>query len=222
MGQYFLWYNHEKKAYVDAFDFNDNVKISGYIHTSTEINNVLLMYLMNEWKGTRVVCFGDYWDPDETSNPFLKHIYEDIHDCPWDYAQDHFENVAVYFKDSWKEEFISEYERCLEYGDEYHGPDLSDPRCFTRDVEFVKYVINHDKHEYFDRFTKHRVDNPVISRWFDPTALLLLAGGGYNEPQFGMWIGDDVEATNDDAYVQTLGYEDCTQKYCDPFFFPKN
>ena len=34
MGQYFLWYNHEMKAYVDAFDFNDNVKIGGYVHTS--------------------------------------------------------------------------------------------------------------------------------------------------------------------------------------------
>ena len=55
--------------------------------------------------------------------------------------------------------------------------------------------------------------------WFDHTAMLLLAGGLYNEPQLGMWIGDDVEATNDDAYVQALGYEDCTQKYCDPFFF---
>lgn len=95
---------------------------------------------------------------------------------------------------------------------------LKDPRCFTREVEFVKYVINHTKREYYDRLTKQKSDNGEERR-FDPTALLLLAREGYEDAPFGTWIGDDVESSIDEEYVNLLGYDNCTQKYCDPFFF---
>ena len=224
MGQYFIWYNHAKQEYLDGDGFGEGIKLFANSNVNAGCINAVLTLMLDEWKGDKIVCFGDYWTEKPADNTFLQKIKNEIDDHPYDYALDHFEDKAVIFATANKKGYAEDVKRAKEFGEEYgyRGPmDLSDLELFSKETVFVNYVINHTKQEYYDRSSK-RLSDDENEKWFDPTGPLLMAAKGLKPYIFGVWIGDELEVTNDVTYVTSLGYRDCTNVYSFQHFFEQD
>ena len=215
MGQYFLWYNAEKRQYLSAFDFDWSVKENGYLSVSA--TNAMFTLLATDWRGTRVILLGDYKALNNETNPLLAYIEKNIGSYPWDDAYEKCERMGPYFKEAevMKEEIIEcEPEDAELY---YREPvNYSDSKYFSRDIVFMRYVINHSKKEFYDREAILNRDSD--DDWFDPFAFLVIAADNYDKECFGQWIGDCVEVSNDPEYVCQLGYHDVTDIYTYDYF----
>ena len=80
---------------------------------------------------------------------------------------------------------------------------------FIRDSKFFRYTINHTKKEYFDIEKTQLYENAegrLIA--INPLPLLMSFYGPYDAP--GLWLGDDIEVSNDPPSAE---YKDKSYEY---------
>ena len=212
MGQYFLWANLDKGAYIDAGDFGCSVKENGYLGKDCTATNAVMTLLANEWKGDRIVLVGDY-DRNENHIPLVEEAIGKYGDCIWDAAIESFENVARYFKGCQIEEIMEDdadrAEQCrIRTIDSFYVDSIE-----TKSIRRYRFVYNHTKKEYFEIASADDEE-----RWLNPLSYLLISAEYYVSSAYGHWIGDDIGVTNDPDEINNFGYKDMTDVYTLDYF----
>ncbi|MBQ6217672.1 MAG: hypothetical protein IJK53_09855 [Erysipelotrichaceae bacterium] len=204
MHQQFLWVNYDKPQYLSSSDFsNEKIRnFAGYTWNPGKCSSALYTLMGDLWKGDRLILIGQYRDENER-NPMVIQMRSRFDDMEymgniWYGATLQYENAGRLFTTS----NINE--------DDEEGTHYIEP-------VFYRYVLNHTKHEYFYRYNLKSVNN-----WLNPLAFLLMNGKGRCGGKYGMWIGDELEVTNDKGKVKALGYEEMTRVYNYRYFTNQN
>ena len=112
MGQYFIWLNPVRKQYLDPYHFDYGCKRRESSGVGNGFLNALFTLMDNEWKGDPIVWIGDtYARLHNETNPTLKITEEICGDDPFNYACEHFENLAHMFSNCIKSHVVTDYIR---------------------------------------------------------------------------------------------------------------
>lgn len=205
MGEYYQWVNVDKKEYICPEDFDYGSKFGASMHKDSTPLHALHSLLTDEWKGDRVLWFGDECSvPEQSSNGVIKTLYEQS--VEFGYPEDAFDmicesyrNVSCLFKEAekdvreWIEDDLEEYRENgkLDHFNEY-GIDLDNPYegLFLKTAKRRMFTINHTKKIYYtlaetDILFQDRTKNDYA----DPLAVLM-GYGRVTEP--GEWLGDVI------------------------------
>ena len=159
MGEYYNWVNVDKKEFICPGCFNYGNKFHESMHKDSIPLHALHSLLINEWKGDRVLWFGDECPvPEQSSNGVIKTLYEQSAEFGYpgdafDMICESYRNVSGLFKEAEKfvrEEiglYLEEYretgklEHYNEYGDQsfWRGYTKKDTRS-PREIELEKEV----------------------------------------------------------------------------------
>ena len=164
MGEYYQWVNVDKKEYICPADFDYGSKFYESMHKDSTPLHALHSLLTDEWKGDRVLWFGDECSvPEQSSNGVIKTLYEQS--VEFGYPEDAFDmicesyrNVSCLFKEAekdvreWIEDDLEEYRENgkLDHFNEY-GIDLYNPYegLFLKTAKRRMFTINHTKKIYY-------------------------------------------------------------------------
>ncbi len=205
MGEYYNWVNVDKKQYICPADFSYGNKLHESMHKESEPLLALYALLNDEWRGDRVLWFGDEC-PVAKDSPYaiIRMLYE--HSAAFGYPGDAFDticesyrNVSGFFKtaeEDVREEigyYLQEYK---EHGhfDHYneYGIDVNHPfeGLFLKTGKRYRYTINHSKKIYYSLgVTDILYQDHSKNDYSDPLPLLM-AYGRVADP--GEWLGDVV------------------------------
>lgn len=223
MGEYYSWVNIDKKEYICPVDFD----LGNRLHETASVGNELLGSLYSllslEWKGDRIVFLGDETEITANDvNPVLRALSSQRKE--WnepgydhDYVTETYRCISGIFKASEKE-VRPEIEWMIQHNDfergNYYRAKQETPfeGLFARDSRFFRFTINHTKHEFFDvENTKltYLDDDGVLSIRVNPLPLLM-AFPGENDKCTGLWLGDEIEVTDN---TPPADYRDMSNEY---------
>ena len=205
MGEYYKWVNVDKKEYICPEDFEYGSKFHETIHKDSVPLHALHSLLVNEWKGDRIIWFGDEClVPEQSSNSVIKTLYEQS--VEFGYPEDAFgmicgsyQNVSCLFSEAKTvvcEEIGYYLEECRENKEfepvNEFGINPEDPYkgLFQKTVRRYKFTINHSKKIYYSLDeTDILFRNHTKNAFSDPLPILM-GYGRITEP--GEWLGDIV------------------------------
>ena len=212
MGEYYDWVNIDKKEYLNPADFDLGNKIHETLSTENHLLGALYNLLASDWKGDTIVFLGDETHiTKKDTNSVLKRLFDERQS--WkepgydaDYVYVFYKNISCLFKAS-EETVRSEIEWILENDDFESNPFRIDSKSpyqglFVRDSLFFRYTINHSKKEFFDTektklvYTKPG-ESGIFTKKINPLPLLMAFPGSYDECT-GLWLGDQIEVSNDE------------------------
>ncbi|MBQ3666227.1 MAG: hypothetical protein II919_09005 [Lachnospiraceae bacterium] len=201
MGEYYCWVNVDKKEYIRPCDFDYGNKFHESMHKDSVPLHALHSLLAGEWKGNRIVWFGDEClVPKNSTNSVLQILYSQS--VEFGYPEDAFDtimesyrNVSCFFREAEKvvREEIELYrkegtsEDYNEYGIDFENPYEG---LFLKTGKRYKYTINHIKKIYYSLeetdilFLDHSKND-----YSDPLPILM-GYGRVTKP--GEWLGDVI------------------------------
>ena len=205
MGEYYNWVNVDKREYICPADFDYGSKFHESMHKRSAPLLALYTLLSEEWRGDRVVWFGDECSvSDQFPNGIIQTLYAQSSAFGYpgnafDMICESYRNVSCLFKEAEqdvREEigfYLLEYkeygklERYNEYGIDFEHPFNG---MFVKEGKRYKYTINHTKRVYYsldetDVFHQDHTKND----YSDPLPLLM-GYGRATEP--GEWLGDII------------------------------
>lgn len=205
MGEYYNWVNVDKREYVRTSDLGYGCKYHESIHKNSAPLLVLHTLLNDDWKGDRVLWFGDErLVSDSFPNSIIKTLY--AQSTAFGYPGDAFDmicesyrNVSCLFKEAETDVrenigyYIAEYKDHgkLENFNEY-GIDLEQPfdGLFVKEGKRYNYTVNHTKRVYYSLDeTEILYQDHTRSDFADPLPLLM----GYGRvAKPGEWLGDII------------------------------
>ena len=205
MGEYYKWVNIDKKEYITPRDFDYGNKFWESMHKDSDPLHALRALLADEWRGDRVLWFGDEMRVTEHfPNEVIRILYAQSVEFgypgdAYDMILDTYRNVSCLFKEAEedvREEigyYIKDYLelRRLEHYNEY-GIDLKNPYegLFLKTGRRYKYTINHTKKVYYSLDeTDILFQNNTKNDFSDPLPILM-GYGRVTEP--GEWLGDII------------------------------
>jgi len=205
MGEYFDWVNVDRKEYLSPSDFDLGNKRYETVGIENDLLRALRDLLSDEWRGCRVIFFGDECEAPQSIAPglfqtMIKHSEELGYsgECLYDTICESYKDVAGLFKASEKEvrQEIGIYLEELKEGylsavNEY-GIDVNDPYkgLFLREGKTFKYTINHTKKEAYSLDeTKMYYQNGKRCKSVDPLPVLMGYGRSLDP---GIWLGDII------------------------------
>ena len=229
MGEYYLWFNADKREQLGIEPFDTGAKMVSNIDVGNEYTDAICTLLDSYWRGDMLVFLGDYRELDNEENPALAKIEADCghrEPCALCEAEDIYVDVAGRFR--------------LAKGKTYYDcespglPEVPYEGTFDKEVIHYRYVINETKRQYYDRERTPMTSTHVwrdggvregIQR-LDLLPVFLGAGAerygdGYLDGRddvpdpSGMWIGDYVRVSHEPPQE---GYEDLSDWYYYPFF----
>lgn len=189
MSEYFNWINIDRKEYLEPADFDWAINYHHSLQTGNPLLPALRELLATDWKGCRIIHFGDERVlPHEMAVELFKPVNEfstrdDFPDGIYEIYGE-YKNVSCLFESAEKEvrehiqNFVhsldSEIEECNDYQidpiDPYKG-------LFKRKGQNFEYTINHTKREYYS---------------LDSTKMFMLDGteyGNHQEDPLGYLVG---------------------------------
>ena len=205
MGEYYNWVNVDKKEYICPADFDYGNKFYESMHKDSIPLHALHSLLINEWKGDRVLWFGDECPvPEQSSNGVIKTLYEQS--VEFGYPGDTFgmicesyRNVSCLFKEAEKnvrEEiryYLEEYRETgrLDHYNEY-GIDLDNPYegLFLKTAKRRMFTINYSKKIYYSLAETDILFQDHTKNNFTDPLPFLMGYGRVAEP--GEWLGDII------------------------------
>jgi len=205
MGEYYNWVNVDKKEYICPADFDYGSKFHESMHKDSIPLHALHSLLVDEWKGDRIIWFGDECSVSKESTfSIIKDLF--VQSAEFGYPGDAFDmicesykNVSCLFKEAEQRVreaigyYIDEYKEKgkLDYYNEY-GINIEKPYegLFMKHGHRYKYTINHSKKVYytFDE-TDILFQNHAKTDFSDPLPTLM-GYGRVTEP--GEWLGDVI------------------------------
>ncbi len=195
MGEYYNWVNVDEREYICPADFDYGNKFHETMNKDSTPLLALHTLLSGEWKGDRIVWFGD-----ETSvsaqSPYsvIRTLYEQSVDYgnpgdAFDMICESYRNVSCLFAEAEtrvREEigyYLQEYQekgRCEHYNE--YGIDVEQPfkGLFEKTGKRFLYTINHTKKLYYS-----------LDEWIyiDPLPSLMAYG---HVKELGEWLGDVI------------------------------
>lgn len=205
MGEYYNWVNVDKKEYICPGDFDYGNKFHESMHKDSIPLHALHTLLANEWRGDRVLWFGDECPvPEDFPNAVIQALY--VQSAEFGYPGDAFDlicesyrNVSCLFKEAEKDVreeigyYLEEYRETgrLEHYNEY-GIDLEHPYegLFVKATRRYKYTINHTKKVYYSLNETDILFQDHTKNDFSDPLPLLMGYGRATEP--GEWLGDVI------------------------------
>ena len=218
MGEYYDWVNVDKKQYLVPMEFGHGSKITESCWYHAEVLGALYSLLSSDWKGDHIAFIGDeakvpLAPKNETLRRLQKQCMDDSQNRGIDgYILDEYICVSGLFRAA-EVEVREEIGNILDEPDYFHnwyGIDPANPYdgLFERELVFFRYVINHDRKEYYD--TEHTCWRRTSNK-MDPLPLLLAYGRMTgNEEKPGLWLGDRLEVTNN---IPGNDYRDITDSH---------
>lgn len=213
MGEYYEFYNFDKKEYITPTVFNCGDKLSQCTYFNNDYLNCVYTLMNNEWKNDFVLFLGDETRITSKGNPILQDIIDKYGDYPQDDFWENGRDISCLFKAAEKESFGEKgyYDPEEEIKYTHYINYVYNAKPFTKDFTFYRYIYNHDKKQYIDRMFLKEYDGQLHLDPF-PQLIGICYRGTYEYPDFekyfgGMWIGDNIEITNEDRH---LDYEDIT------------
>jgi len=224
MGEYYLWFNVDKRERLDPEPFDTGAKIASNVDVGNEYTDAICTLLATDWRGDRLVYLGDYRYLDGEENPTLAKLEEDCghrEPCALDEAEKIYTDVAGRFALA-RDKTYYDFDLPGMQKVPYEGP-------MDKEIVHFRYVINDTKRQYYDR-RRTPVTSPFSWRGgipesgimrLDPLAVFLGAGeeewgdayltdGLVTAMPDGIWLGDAVRVSQDPP---DEGYDDISAKY---------
>ena len=211
MGEYYDFVNLDKKEYLSPSPFGSGNKLFECTHVDDEFINCAYTLMNNEWKNDTVLFLGDESNLNSNGNCIIQKIIDKYGKNPIDDVWEEGVNISRLFKVVEKEMtgpnaiYYSE-NKLLEVN---YINKVYKIKEYSREFIFFRYVINHTKGQYIDR---NKLGDCGRIYYLDPFPMLIGVGrhSEYDYPNFrksymGMWIGDDIELTNNPDFKD---YED--------------
>ena len=201
MGEYYDWVNVDKDQYLVPMEFRHGSKRFESCTRHAEVLGALYSLLSREWKGDHIIFLGDEAEiPENPQNETLRILRQKVLAVPEGgmdgYTLDRCTCVSGLFKAA-ETEVREEIGLIIEGGcHNWYGINIENPYkgLFERDWRFFRYVVNHDKKEYYDTDNVYWKDTDML---MDPLPLLLIYGRmTENEKRAGRWLGDRIAATD--------------------------
>lgn len=205
MGEYYNWINVDKKEYICPGDFDYGNKSHESMHRDSIPLHVLHSLLIDEWKGNRILWFGDeYPISEQSSNNVIRNLY--VQSKASGYPRDAFDmicesyrNISCLFKEAEKNVrevigyYLDEYKEMgkLDYYNEY-GIDFENPYegLFLKHGRRYQFTINHSKKVYYTLDeTDILFQNHTRNVFSDPLPILMAYG---RIVERGEWLGDVI------------------------------
>ena len=216
MGEYFEWINVDKRERLEMGAFGSGFKVMEPCWVGNKDIDAVCTLMSERWRGDLVIFCGDYcceW-PETDAEGLRKK--EEYGSALLEWAEEEFANITGIFKEAKGLTYMV-------YGDDdrdeapYEGP-------FDTDIEHRRFVANHTKRVYYDRTRTpircvwpHRLGGDERIVRFDPLPALFAKSNrlsmfcDHKNDFFEQdWVGDSVEATDDEP---PEGYLDVSTFY---------
>ena len=177
-GEYYNWVNVDKKEYICPADFDYGNKYHESMHKDSIPLHALHSLLINEWKGDRVLWFGDECPvPEQSSNGVIKTLYEQS--VEYGYPGDAFDMICESYRNM--SGLFKEAEIDLE--NPYEG-------LFQKTAKRRMFTINHSKKVYYTLAETDILFQDHTKNDFSDPLPILMGYGRVAEP--GEWLGDII------------------------------
>ena len=212
MGEYYEFVNLDKKEYLTPGHFGSAINYSNCRQVDNDFINCAYTLMNSLWKNDTVLFFGDESSFKSNGNPKIEELINKYSEYPMDEcAYENGVNISRLFKTT-KEELTKPdayyYNENKELEENYLKR-VYKASPFSKDFIFYRYILNHTKRQYIDR---NKLGFCGDIYYVDPFPALIGVGlhSTYDYPNFrkdfiGMWIGDDIEITNNPNFKD---YED--------------
>ena len=212
-----------KKEYIMPSDFGLGSKLHESVHMGNPFLGALYALMSTDWKKDTVIFLGDEITANESNvNPAIRKLF--IQHLEWgetgfnsDYVTENYKNISGYFKAAEKEvrEDIQSMIENEAFETNYYRIDPKTPfeGLFTRELAFLRYTINHTKAEFFDSECKKVIEDnkqAVPKFQINPLPLLLAFGRKAVGVFDGLWLGDNIEVSNE---LPPRTYTNMSEKY---------
>ena len=224
MGEYYQWFNVDKREQLGIEPFDTGPKIVSNVDAGNEYTDAVCTLLNGDWQGDRLVYLGDYRHLDGETNPVLAKLEADCGHREYhafDEAEDIYADVAGRFAVArGKTHYDCDYDGLRQIP--FEG-------SMDQEIIHFRYVIDDTKKQFYDRgrtpvnYLVKRRDEVLVGgiTRLDFLAVFLSAGeqewgeayltdGLDGEKPDGMWLGDEVRVSHTPP---SGGYEDISAKY---------
>ena len=212
MGEYYEFVNLDKKEYLEPGYFGSGIKFYSCRQVDNDFVNCAYTLMNSSWKNDTVLFLGDESLLKSNGNPIIEELINKYSDSPIDEcAYENGANISRLFKAT-EEELTGpdpyDYDED-KTAEENYLKRVYKALPFSKDFIFYRYILNHTKRQYIDR---NKLGDYDDAYYLDPFPMLIGVGrhSEYDYPNFrksymGMWIGDDIEITNN---PELKDYED--------------
>ena len=203
MGEYYNWVNVDKKEYICPGDFDYGNKFHESMHKDSVPLHALHSLLIDEWKGDRILWFGDECPvPEQSSNNVIRELYAQTKAFGYpgdafDMICESYRNVSCFFREAEKDVreeigyYLDEYRETgkLDNYNEY-GIDLENPYegLFLKTGRRYRFTINDTKKIYYALDETDILFQDHTKNDFSDPLPILMGYGRITEP--GEWLGD--------------------------------
>lgn len=203
MGEYYNWVNVDKKEYICPGDFDYGNKFHESMHKDSAPLHALHSLLIDEWKGDRILWFGDECPvPEQSSNNVIRELYAQTKAFGYpgdafDMICESYRNVSCFFREAEKDVreeigyYLDEYRETgkLDNYNEY-GIDLENPYegLFLKTGRRYRFTINDTKKIYYALDETDILFQDHTKNDFSDPLPILMGYGRITEP--GEWLGD--------------------------------
>ena len=203
MGEYYNWVNVDKKEYICPGDFDYGNKFHESMHKDSVPLHALHSLLIDEWKGDRILWFGDECPvPEQSSNNVIRELYAQTKAFGYpgdafDMICESYRNVSCFFREAEKDVreeigyYLDEYRETgkLDNYNEY-GIDLENPYegLFLKTGRRYRFTINDTKKIYYALDETDILFQDHTKNDFSDPLPILMGYGRVTEP--GEWLGD--------------------------------
>lgn len=203
MGEYYEFVNLDKKEYLTPGYFGSAINFSNCRQVDNDFINSAYTLMNSSWKNDTVLFLGDESSLKSNGNPIIEELINKYSSNPMDEcAYENGPNISRLFKAT-KEELTGPdayyYNEDKELEENYLKR-VYKALPFSKDFIFYRYIFNHTRRQYIDR---NKLGDCGDAYYVDPFPALIGVGrhSEYDYPNFrksniGMWIGDDIEITN--------------------------
>lgn len=209
MGEYYNWINVDKKEYICPGDFDYGNKFHESMHKDSIPLHALHILLANEWRGDRILWFGDECPVSEHfPNAVIQILYAQSAEFGhpgdvFDMIYESYRNVSCLFKEAEKDVreeigyYLEDYKKTgrLEHYNEY-GIDPEHPYdgLFLKNARRYKYTINRTKKVYYSLDETDILFQDHTKNDFSDPLPILMGYGRVTEP--GEWLGDIIDVSD--------------------------